>query len=376
MATDDPPIDERSALTGIRILDFTRYQQGPFATMLLAEMGAEVVKVEEPGGEPGRANGRDDTGFSAYFEGYNRSKKSMTLDLRTEEARDVVRRLVPHFDVVVENFRPGIMEKWGLGYQHLKQINEGIIVASGSSWGREGPLANSPGFDHVGQALSGIMYEQGEGPGGEPHALIGGFALAILVPIVAAYRGPNLSFVEHSQLHGHLQTVGFVGFFIVGVGYRLVPRFTGHQLTFQPLIAPSFYLLSAGILTRFISQPISDLGPFGAIMALSGWLELAGIACFALVVTTTASTGIAKRPGRVHGAAHRSPTSFRPGTRSCRQVQRRSTRHHEPRGDRSERGAPPHRLCQRHLLCDGRLDGKGRHRRVPPQARTAAPTAL
>ncbi|MBT5774084.1 MAG: hypothetical protein HOH95_06870 [Dehalococcoidia bacterium] len=123
-------------------------------------------------------------------------------------------------------------------------------------------------------------------------ALIGGFALAILVPIVAAYRGPNLSFVEHSQLHGHLQTVGFVGFFIVGVGYRLVPRFTGHQLTFQPLIAPSFYLLSAGILTRFISQPISDLGPFGAIMALSGWLELAGIACFALVVTTTASTGI------------------------------------------------------------------------------------
>ena len=123
-------------------------------------------------------------------------------------------------------------------------------------------------------------------------ALIGGFTLAILVPIVAAYRGPNLSFVEHSQLHGHLQTVGFVGFFIVGVGYRLVPRFTSHPLTFQRLIPLSFYLLSAGILARFISQPISDIGPFGAIMALSGWLELAGIACFALVVTTTASTGV------------------------------------------------------------------------------------
>jgi crotonobetainyl-CoA:carnitine CoA-transferase CaiB-like acyl-CoA transferase len=171
---NDPP-EGASALTGIRILDFTRYQQGPFATMLLAEMGAEVVKVEEPGGEPGRANGRDETGFSAYFEGYNRSKKSITLDLRTDEARDAVRRLIPHFDAVVENFRPGTMEKWGLGYEDLKQINESIIVGSGSSWGREGPWANRPGFDHVAQALSGVMYEQGEGPGGEPHALVGGF---------------------------------------------------------------------------------------------------------------------------------------------------------------------------------------------------------
>lgn len=165
-----------SALTGLRILDFTRYQQGPFATMLLAEMGAEVIKVEEPGGEPGRANGRDDSGFSAYFEGYNRSKRSMTLDLRKAEAREAVRRLVPSCDAVVENFRPGAMERWGLGYEELKQVRADIIVGSGSSYGRSGPLANSPGFDHVGQALSGVMYEQGEGPGGEPHALVGGFA--------------------------------------------------------------------------------------------------------------------------------------------------------------------------------------------------------
>jgi hypothetical protein len=128
--------------------------------------------------------------------------------------------------------------------------------------------------------------------GGFVIALLGGFSLAIAIPIVAAFRGPNLSFVEHAQVHGHLQAVGFVGFFIVGVGYRLVPRFTNHPLTFQPLIAPSFYLLSAGILFRFIGQPVSDIAPFGALMALSGWLELAAIACFALVVTTTASTGI------------------------------------------------------------------------------------
>ena len=178
MAHNEPSEDQeqRSALTGIRILDFTRYQQGPFATMLLAEMGAEVIKIEEPGGEPGRANGRDETGFSAYFEGYNRSKKSMTLDLHTDEAREVVRRLIPSCDAVVENFRPDVMERWGLGYEDLKQLRQDIIVGSGSSWGRKGPWANRPGYDHVGQALSGIMYEQGDGPGGEPHALVGGFS--------------------------------------------------------------------------------------------------------------------------------------------------------------------------------------------------------
>jgi CoA:oxalate CoA-transferase len=178
MAHNEPSKDQeqRSALTGIRILDFTRYQQGPFATMLLAEMGAEVIKIEEPGGEPGRANGRDETGFSAYFEGYNRSKKSMTLDLHTDEAREVVRRLIPSCDAVVENFRPDVMERWGLGYEDLKQLRQDIIVGSGSSWGRKGPWANRPGYDHVGQALSGIMYEQGDGPGGEPHALVGGFS--------------------------------------------------------------------------------------------------------------------------------------------------------------------------------------------------------
>ena len=93
--------NSKGALSGIRILDFTRYQQGPFATMLLAEMGAEVIKIEEPGGEPGRANGRDKNGFSAYFEGYNRSKRSITLNLRKKEAIEVVKRLVPSVDVVV-----------------------------------------------------------------------------------------------------------------------------------------------------------------------------------------------------------------------------------------------------------------------------------
>ncbi|MBK6317917.1 MAG: CoA transferase [Dehalococcoidia bacterium] len=166
----------RPALDGIRILDFTRAQQGPFATMLLCDMGAEVIKVEPPGGEQGRANGLGPDGFSSYFEGHNRGKRSITLDLRVAEAIDIVRRLVPSCDVVVENFRPGVMEAMGLGYESLRLLRPDIILASASAWGRNGPWAERPGYDHVAQALSGVMYEQGEGPGGTPQALIGGFA--------------------------------------------------------------------------------------------------------------------------------------------------------------------------------------------------------
>jgi CoA:oxalate CoA-transferase len=165
-----------SALEGIRVLDFTVAQQGPFATLLLADMGAEVIKVEPPGGEMGRANGLGPDGFSSYFEGHNRGKRSITLDLKKPEAIEIVRRLIPRIDVLVENFRPGVMERMGLGYEDLRQIRPDLIYASASAWGREGPWARRGGYDHVAQALSGVMYEQGEGPGGQPQALIGGFA--------------------------------------------------------------------------------------------------------------------------------------------------------------------------------------------------------
>src|SRR5439155_13955312 len=110
-STEAPP-----ALNGVRVLDFTQNQQGPFSTLLLCDMGAEVIKVEPPGGEPGRASGLQPDGFSSYFEGHNRGKKSITLDLKVPGAVDVVRRIVPTVDVVTENFRPGVMERLGLGY--------------------------------------------------------------------------------------------------------------------------------------------------------------------------------------------------------------------------------------------------------------------
>jgi crotonobetainyl-CoA:carnitine CoA-transferase CaiB-like acyl-CoA transferase len=165
-----------SAFTGVRILDFTQNQQGPSCTVLLADMGAEVIKVEPPGGEPGRSSGLGTDGYSAYFEAHNRGKKSIVLNMRTPEAKEIVRKLIPSIDVMVENYRPGVVERWGLGYDDLVKIRPDIILASASAWGREGPWAQRPGYDHVAQALSGIMVEQGGGPGEEPHALFGGFA--------------------------------------------------------------------------------------------------------------------------------------------------------------------------------------------------------
>ncbi len=165
-----------SAFSGIRILDFTRHQQGPSGTVLLADMGAEVIKVEQPGGEPGRSSGLQPDGFSAYFEAHNRGKKSIVLNMRRPEAIEVVKRLIPSCDVVIENYRPGVMKRWGLDYESLNAIRSDIIMGSASAWGPEGDWAERPGFDHVAQALSGIMSEQGGGPDKPPHALFGGFA--------------------------------------------------------------------------------------------------------------------------------------------------------------------------------------------------------
>ena len=198
------------AFDGIRILDFTRYQQGPFATVLLSDLGAEVIKVEPPGGEPGRATGRDRTGFSDYFEAHNRGKKCMTIDLRRDGARELVLRLVPGFDVVVENYRPGFMERLRLGYADLREARADIILASASAFGRAGPWAQRPGYDHVAQALSGVMVEQGGGPGHKPEALIGGFADQVSA-IMLAFAISSALFARERTGEGQHVDVSLLG---------------------------------------------------------------------------------------------------------------------------------------------------------------------
>jgi len=144
------------ALAGIKVIEAASYVTGPFAAQLLADMGAEVIKIEEPlRGDPFRGWG--ERNYAATFCSLNRNKKSVTLDLRKNEGRDIALQLAGKADVLIQNFRPGIMDKRGLGYDDLKKINSKIVYCSISGFGPSGPYRDMPGYDTVGQARSGLL---------------------------------------------------------------------------------------------------------------------------------------------------------------------------------------------------------------------------
>jgi len=145
-------------LESIRVLDLGRILSGPFCTMLLADLGADVVKIEQPEkGDPSRNLGPKAGMDSSYFISVNRGKKSITLNLRLEEGRTLFRSLLPHFDVLVENFVPGTLERMGFGYPSVKEINPKMIYASISGFGQTGPYSHKPALDVIVQAMGGIM---------------------------------------------------------------------------------------------------------------------------------------------------------------------------------------------------------------------------
>jgi crotonobetainyl-CoA:carnitine CoA-transferase CaiB-like acyl-CoA transferase len=157
-------------LAGVRVLDLSRMLAGPYGSMLLADMGAEVIKIEDPdGGDPMRVMGPPflADGESAYFLAINRNKKSLALDLTGPEGRAVFHDLVRHADVVWENFRPGIMERLGCGYADLSALNPKLVVCSISAYGQDGPYRDWPAFDLALQAMGGAMSVTGE-PGRAP----------------------------------------------------------------------------------------------------------------------------------------------------------------------------------------------------------------
>jgi formyl-CoA transferase len=156
-------------LDGIRVLDLTRVLAGPYCTMFLGDLGAEVVKIEEPGiGDDTRGWGPPFAGGeSAYFLCVNRNKKSVTVDLKSKEGIALVRRLVQRADVLIENFRPGTMERLGLSEKDLRPANPRLIYASLSGFGADGPMSDAPGYDLIVQAWGGLMSITGQ-PDGEP----------------------------------------------------------------------------------------------------------------------------------------------------------------------------------------------------------------
>ncbi len=155
---------DRSALSGVRVLDFTRVLAGPFCTMLLADMGADVIKVESRAGDDTRQWGPpfDARGRSAYYLSVNRNKRSLVLDLKSAAGQQIAKRLAAESHVVVENFKPGGMAAFGLGYDDLHAINPALVYASVTGFGQTGPYRDRPGYDFVIQAMSGLMSITGE----------------------------------------------------------------------------------------------------------------------------------------------------------------------------------------------------------------------
>ncbi|MDP6667764.1 MAG: CoA transferase, partial [Dehalococcoidia bacterium] len=159
MQTLPNPLGMPEALDGVRILDCSQILAGPFCSMLLADMGADVLKIEKPnGGDDTRRFGPPFIGNeSVAFMAMNRNKRSIVLNFKEQAGVEAMKRLVKDADIVIENYRTGALERLGLGYEELKKINPGIIYCSISGFGRTGPYANRGGFDLVAQGMSGLM---------------------------------------------------------------------------------------------------------------------------------------------------------------------------------------------------------------------------
>ncbi|MGH9330585.1 MAG: CaiB/BaiF CoA transferase family protein, partial [Vicinamibacterales bacterium] len=202
--------DSRGPLTGIVVADFTRVLSGPYCTMLLADMGARVIKIEQPGkGDDTRAWGPPFVrGESAYFLSINRNKESLTLDLKRPEAREVLDRLLAKADVLVENFRPGTMGRMGIGYEHLSARHPRLVYCAISGFGQTGPRRDQPGYDAVVQAEGGLMSITGDADG-PPYRL--GVAISDIVAGIFASHGIALALLARERTgRGQLVDIGML----------------------------------------------------------------------------------------------------------------------------------------------------------------------
>lgn len=186
----------KGALHGIRVLDISRVLAGPFCSMILADLGAEVIKVETPWGDDTREFGPFWGEHSAYYRMVNRSKKGITLDLKSDEGRETLLGLAARADVVVENFRPGVMERLGISAKTLTELNPQLVVTSISGFGQTGTMSAAPAYDLVAQALSGIMSVTGQIDGSPTRV---GISLGDIIPGLYAAIGTLGALMERQQ---------------------------------------------------------------------------------------------------------------------------------------------------------------------------------
>jgi crotonobetainyl-CoA:carnitine CoA-transferase CaiB-like acyl-CoA transferase len=264
VTTTDPTPETPGALDGIRVLDFTQMMLGPFATQILADLGADVIKVERPQlGEwerglefAGRLIGTD----SAAFVAMNRNKRSVALDLKGKGARDALLRLAATCDVVVENFRPGVMERLGLGYEDFRAVRPDIIYCSGSGWGQRTKYAleNRPGQDLLIQAATGLALNTGAA--GDPPTAAGTsicdatgaltLANGILAALLARYRHGVGQRVEVDLFHATMAILT-------------------QEISAMVNLGLDFTRSEAGIAQPWLSAP------FGIYRTADGWIAIA-----------------------------------------------------------------------------------------------------
>jgi formyl-CoA transferase len=201
MSTETPP----GPLADLRVVEMGQLLAGPFCGQLLGDFGAEVIKLEAPGkGDPMRQWGREKPhGKSLWWPVVARNKKSVTCDLRSAEGQDLARRIIDRADIVVENFRPGTLERWGMGYDRLRETNPGLVLVRVSGFGQSGPYSSRAGFGSVGEAMGGIRYVMGD-PSNPPTRA--GISLGDSLAAVFATIGA-LSAIHHRERTGQGQIV-------------------------------------------------------------------------------------------------------------------------------------------------------------------------
>ncbi|MDC1427835.1 CoA transferase [Rhodospirillaceae bacterium] len=229
------------ALSGIRVIDLTRILAGPFCTLMLADMGAEVIKVEPPKGDPVRGQGAIREGLSWYFSQFNRNKKSIVLDLYSKEGKADLTLLLKSADVLVENYRPGVLAKMGFTSDFLEEINPMLICASVNGYGSTGPYVDRPSFDFIAQAMSGFMSVNGPADGDPMRAappmsdMIAGLyaAFGVVTALQARHRTGKGQNVESSLTNGLISMMAYLSAEYLATG--AIPQRTGNN---HPIASP------------------------------------------------------------------------------------------------------------------------------------------
>jgi crotonobetainyl-CoA:carnitine CoA-transferase CaiB-like acyl-CoA transferase len=245
-------------LTGLRVLDLSRVLSGPYCTMLLADMGAEVIKVEVPGeGDLTRGKGDPESeargGQPVFFE-LNRNKKSLTLNLKAEAGKEVFQRLVTTADVLVENYRPDVMDRLGLGYTVLSQINPRLIYCGISGFGKTGPYSLWPAYDQIAQGMSGLMSVTGDHQGAPMRV---GVSIADTIAGLFTTCGILLA-LTHRQHTGRGQEIQ------ANLLDGLISMFTARAANF----------LESGVLVPPVGNHLHDLGPAGTFETQDGYINI------------------------------------------------------------------------------------------------------